>query len=225
MTKVSCILTSYNQPIWLKQAITSVLTQTYQDFELYVLDDNSSDPEVKAVLDEFKFHPKVNVWVSDVRPENRMSVCRYAHLINEVLPYVNGEYVTYLTDDDYYFPKRFEVMVEKLQEPGVSVVYGWQTLQYGDDVPHRYRVCKEVLVDAYDIVDHNSVMHTKQAGIDVGGWDENPIYWRGADGIFWRRLTAAGYKFYPVNQYTEAHRFHTESVRHKLLEQGLTDLN
>jgi spore maturation protein CgeD len=224
--KISCILTSYNRPVWLDQAIQSVVDQTYDNWELLIMDDNSSDPQVDKTLDVYSTHKKIRIFKSHVHSLERMDVCRYAYLINEGFRAASGKYITYLTDDDYYLPKRFEIMTSKLESDYfIHIVYGWQQLQYGDDPPHSERVYTRVLDDAYDIVDHNSVMHDTELFREVGGWNISSEYWRGADGIFWRKLTNAGYKFYPVNKFTDVHRFHVGSVRHKLLEQGLTDLN
>lgn len=228
MPKISCILTSYNQPKWLEQAVLSVLDQTYQDFELLLMDDNSPDSNVQKTLAKYDSHPKVQVFVSDVTPQERMLSCRYSHQINTALYYSQGQYITYLTDDDYYLPSRFELMVETMKNPNIHVVFGHQLLQVADDEPYGLRrTPTEEIHDAYDIIDHNSVMHCRHIYEEVGDWTENPIHWRGADGQYWRKITGAGYSFHPMNPQaiTEVHRFHSGSVRHKLLEQGITDLN
>lgn len=230
MSKVTCILTSYNQPIWLDQAIQSVLNQTYQDFELFLMDDNSSDIRVLHVLKKYLSHPKVYVYRSQVSPEDRMLTCRYSVLINHALRLSSGDYITYLTDDDWYYPYRFQLMIDKFEsDRNAHVVFGYQELTVGDERPYGMRQSPtQPIDDAYDIIDHNSVMHCRHVYEDVGDWTEDKIHWRGADGQYWRKITNAGYLFWPVssvNVPTEIHRFHSDSVRHKLLEKGITDLN
>jgi len=193
------------------------------------MDDNSSESSTLRTLKTFLGHPKVYIYQSQVKPEERMQKCRYAHLINCALDLSQGDYITYLTDDDYFLPHRFEMMVQMLERPYVDVVCGYQYLQYGDDAPYTVRPYPDGMYidDPYDVVDHNSVMHTREVFKDVGYWTENPIHWRGADGQYWRKIRDAGYKFWKLdaNTPTEVHRFHTASVRNKLLDQGLTDLN
>jgi hypothetical protein len=69
-----------------------------------------------------------------------------------------------------------------------------------------------VLESAYCSVDHSSVMHTRQAALDVGGWDEDPAHWKIADAVFWNRLTGAGHLFHPVPEFTDIHRYWEGSV-------------
>lgn len=59
MPKVSVIVPNYNHALYLNQRIDSILNQTYQDFELILLDDCSTDNS-KEILLSYKNHPKVS---------------------------------------------------------------------------------------------------------------------------------------------------------------------
>ena len=59
MSKVSVIIPNYNHAKYLKQRIDSVLNQTYQDFDVIILDDSSTD-ESKTIIEQYRDHPKVN---------------------------------------------------------------------------------------------------------------------------------------------------------------------
>jgi len=56
---VSIIIPNYNHSKFLKSRIESVLNQTYQDIELIILDDNSSDDSLK-IISSYKYHPKIS---------------------------------------------------------------------------------------------------------------------------------------------------------------------
>lgn len=58
MPEVSVIIPNYNHAPYLKQRIDSVLNQTYQDFEVIILDDKSSDDSV-TVINQYANHPKI----------------------------------------------------------------------------------------------------------------------------------------------------------------------
>lgn len=217
MPSVSVILTSWNKPDYLQEAISSVLAQTYRDFELLILDDNSDNTE--RVLSRYRGHPKCRVWVSDVAPAERPLRVRYAVLANVGLKMARGHYVTYLCDDDLYLPHRLERMVERLDRGDCLVVYGSQRLvQDGREI--GVRPANEVLSDAYCRVDHSSVMHVKSAAERVGGWDESPEHWRIADAVFWRRLNQAGHAFHPIPEVLDVHRFNDLSVSARLDQVG-----
>lgn len=218
--KVSCLLTSYQKPKMLAEAIESVLQQTYQDFELLILEDNSPDPGVLETVSRYWAHPKVVVYKSNVTMEERPKKVRYAVMANVGLRIAKGEYVTYLCDDDLYYPTRLELMVERLSRGDCQVVYGTQRLlrvEDGEWAEIGRREAKDVLQKASLVVDHSSVMHSMKAGREVGGWVEHPRYWTMADAVFWDRLTNAGFWFYPVPEVTDAHRFHLGSVNEKMV--------
>ena len=211
MPRVSVLLTTYNRPGMLREAIESVLAQTYTDYELIILDDNSSDPEQWEVLAEYR--DRAIVYKSDVTPAQRPEKVRYAVLANIGLRLARGEYITYLCDDDLYLPHRLEVMAARLDQGDCQVVYGAQRCDR-DGQPVMIRPATAKLAKASMVVDHSSVMHTAEAASAVGGWDEDRKHWRSADAAFWDRLTAAGHWFCPAGggDVLDVHRFHAGSV-------------
>lgn len=209
--RVSVLLTSYNRPAMLAEAIESVLAQTYEDYELIILDDNSSDPGVRNLLVTYWAHPKIRLYKSNVADAERKERVRYAVLANTGLRLAEGEYVTYLCDDDLYLPWRLQVMAARLDAGDCTAVYGGQRCER-DGIIVGMRPSAGVLDHPLCVVDHSSVMHTRTAGLAVDGWDEDPANWDRADGVFWERLTAAGHLFHPVGELTDVHRFHSASV-------------
>lgn len=212
MPRVSVLLTTYNRPGMLAEAVQSVYAQTMDDYELIILDDNSSDGAQQELLRGCWNSPRTRIYKDDVRPQERASRTRYAHLANIGLQLARGRYITYLCDDDLFLPRRLEIMAGRLDRGDCHVVYGAQRLQR-DGADIGVRPASGVLHDAYCIVDHSSVMHTAQAAKVAGGWDDDPAHWHQADAQFWRRLTAAGYLFHPVDEITDIHRFHDRSVQ------------
>lgn len=210
---VSIVLTVYNKPQWLRQSIDSVLTQTYGNWELLIMEDNSPDKEVHKILAEYK-DPRIKMYFSCVPESKRYETARYATLINLAVRNMSkGDFISYLTDDDYYYPHRLEKMVAKLGT-GVDVVYGAQQIVDADGNPAGIRGDFGDIDWAWNLVDHNSVMHTRDAFDIAGGWDDDPGTWGGADSYFWRRLTEAGFTFYTVGpEPNEAKRYHTDSIQ------------
>lgn len=215
MSRVSIIMTVYNKPRWLNQSIDSVLEQTYDDWELIIMEDNSPDPTVRGILESYLPNDKLTIYYSDITEEDRYKTARYATLINKaVREFSTGEYITYLTDDDFYYPNRLEAMVDYLDENSdVSVVYG---SIYNVDIMGNQageRLADEILPTGWDRVDHNAVMHRREVFFEVDGWEDNAGTWGGADSYFWRRIADAGYKMYPVKEFVAAKRYHQDSVQ------------
>jgi spore maturation protein CgeD len=222
MAKVSIILTVYNKPEWLKECIDSVIDQTYQDWELLIMEDNSPDKTVVEIINSYD-DKRILKFFSNVSDEDRYKTARYATLINTAFPLSVGEYITYLVDDDKYYPDRLQTLVEYMDNnPGHQVVYHSLANIDANSNPGGIRSIKGVLdgksddTMAFNYVDHNMVMHTRQAFIDVNGWYDVPGVWGGADAYFWRRLNEAGYCLYPVGTADKplaAKRYHEKNVQ------------
>ena len=205
--KVSVILTSYNKPDYLEMAIQSVLNQTYNNFELIIADDNSSNIEVFEVISRHQNTTNVKFYKSNVLDVDRLKTARYATQINHAAKhYATGKYICYLADDDHYYPMFLEKMVESAEKHSYDVCFCCQHIkdQNGNidgagDPTRGKRFFNEILTRGADKLDHNQVMTTRSAFDAVGGWDDSPGWWGGADAAFFERLEHKGYKFHPID--------------------------
>jgi glycosyltransferase involved in cell wall biosynthesis len=79
LPKVSVILTSFNKQEYIARSIQAILDQTYQDFELFIMDDNSN-AETLAVIEPFLSDKRVKFFKSDIHTmEERVEknkICR-----------------------------------------------------------------------------------------------------------------------------------------------------
>ena len=217
--KVTVLLTSYNRPKNLDIAIKSVLAQTYDNFELFILDDNSNQ-ETIDVINKYIGLPQVKYYNSFISEEGRKTTgCRYALNINYGIDNSDGEFITYLTDDDFFLPGRLEVMVDYLNKnPQVSVVYGQQQKlnvdSNGNETDAGVRAPNSILKSAAHNIDHNSVLHRRSIFEKIAKW---PLHdWRCADAAFWNQINNAGFDFYPIKEITDCKRYHQETISAKL---------
>ena len=110
---VSVVIPVYNQERYVAEAVDSVLRQTYEDVELVVVDDGSSDrtPEIlKAYGDRLRYMRQANAGA--------------ATALNRGIEAARGELVGWLSSDDVYEPTKVERQVERFAaQPQVSLVY------------------------------------------------------------------------------------------------------
>ncbi len=111
--RVSVIIPVYNGEAFVKDAVDSVLNQTYRDFELIVVNDGSVD-NTEEVL-----RPYTGI-IRYIRTENRgVSAAR-----NTGIELSDGDYVAFLDQDDMFHPRKLEVTVDYLDaHPGMAMVY------------------------------------------------------------------------------------------------------
>ncbi len=115
--EVSVIIPTYNRAHLLKRAIESVLRQSFDDFELIVVDDASPDntPEVVESIDDGRIR-YVRLKKNSGGPVAR----------NTGIKKARGRFIALLDDDDEWLPHRLEVQIKKFEELGreFGVVYG-----------------------------------------------------------------------------------------------------
>lgn len=118
MSKISVIMPVYNAEHYVTQAIESILTQTYQDFELIVINDASEDSSMEKIcmINDKRIRileNKYNMGISATR--------------NLGLDIADGEYIALLDNDDIAVRRRFEWETAYLDEnPDIMVVGGHQ---------------------------------------------------------------------------------------------------
>jgi spore maturation protein CgeD len=203
---VSVIFTSYNKPVTVGKAIESVLNQTFGNWELFIMDDNSNQ-ETVSVINKYTKDKRIVYYNSHIQDSERFKTTRYAVLINEALPKAAGKYITYLTDDNIFLPDRFKIMVDVLEKyPNIKIVYSQQLIKWLDEngqlKKEMVRYTKGVLTNASEKVDHCSIMHTRSLLDEIieefgSYWDDNPVYWFCGDAAFWNRLTKFA-SFFPL---------------------------
>ncbi len=102
MPKVSVIIPTYNREQYLSDAVKSVLNQTYQDFELIIIDDGSTD-KTRRLIENFKnnkikYYYQNNKGVSSSR--------------NVGIKISRGTFICFLDSDDYWLPKKLERQIK-----------------------------------------------------------------------------------------------------------------
>lgn len=122
---VSIIIPVYNVQDYLARCVDSVLTQTYTDLEIILVDDGSIDIS-GDICDEYALHDarvrvihKENGGLSDAR--------------NAGLDEARGNYVAFIDADDYVDPSFVELLLKTINETGAQIaVSTWQELKDGD---------------------------------------------------------------------------------------------
>ena len=109
---VSVIMPTFNRLEFLKPAVLSVLGQTFEDWELIIADDGSSEA-TREYLQTLKNHPRVQVIL--MPHTGKPSV-----VSNEALRHTRGEYVAFLDSDDLWLPTKLETQLRSLR-PGASL--------------------------------------------------------------------------------------------------------
>lgn len=113
---VSVIVPTYGEPVFLEKAISSVLNQTYQDWELIIVDDNNPDTEARMLTEE--------IVTFAITKDKRIHYIKHpynkngAAARNTGIAISKGDYISFLDSDDEYLPDRLEKCLGAISNVG-----------------------------------------------------------------------------------------------------------
>lgn len=174
---ISVIIPTYDRPQFLKEAILSVLAQSFQDFEIIVVNDGGPD-EAKQIVFQLN-----NQRVRYIKIKHR----GISGALNAGLAHSKGKYVAYLDDDDVYLPNHLRNLFEVFEaHPSVYFAYSssFRCLQkprndewitYKKYVVGGQNFDRAKLEKANFIQTTGCVMHRRELVFEVGGFNEEII--------------------------------------------------
>ena len=214
--KASVFLLSYNKKGFALDALRSVLSQSHQDYELWVLE-NSTDNETRTVIKDSGLlnDPRIKYIELDIDQAVRDSAYVPAWLLNRYYPKANGEYIFYLSDDDVLewnclskcvahldeHPEQyvcyFTLLIAGITEPGSSLI------PFGCARADLIRTSGQL--DGK--VDGGQVVHRKACldKLDQPFFTEDLPDASHCDGTFLESL-AEHYEFFPIPLFLATHR-------------------
>lgn len=225
---VSVILPNYNHAKYLPQRIESILNQTYQNFELIILDDCSSDNS-REVIERYKDNPRISKIIFNEK--NSGSPFKQWHL---GFTYAKGEIIWIAESDDYCEPVFLEKCVsEYLKDSDISVVYTTSKTvdSKGEDLGWEYdmscplytysgeQFIKDKMCYGSAIWNASSAIFNKRVAERI-----NPRYQdfkACGDKLFWIEMAEKG-KVVHINEFLNYFRQHDNKVSPRSLIDGTT---
>ena len=210
--KVSVIVASYNHADFIIDCLDSIVSQTYRNIELIIIDDGSTDDSVSRIDRFVKLH--VNFNVKFIAREN-VGLC---NTLNEGLMLANGEFVVPFASDDVMKNNRLAVQVDYLTKNAAAIgCFSGVILidennkkigSYGNQ-PGRYRFDDIFLMTSSLPAPTAMIRSTKIS--DVGGYDPDVKI---EDLYMWLKLTANGGTLDNIGGFLTYYRQHGKNFSH-----------
>lgn len=214
--KLSVITTIYNAGSYLKESLESLSNQTFQDFELILVNDGSTDDSRTIMLDYFEQHDNVRFLENDENEGIPLSR-------NRALLIAQGEYVAIHDGDDVSLPHRFEKEVLFLDSVDEQVDFVGShafkinyagTLQGIMSYPPKttaeaFRIIKQFKLNP--IIDP-SCMYRRNRVLNIGGYSMDESIRTALDFHLWCRLLLDGAKLYNFQEPLIKYRINPEGV-------------
>ncbi|SFL68355.1 Glycosyl transferase family 2 [Gracilibacillus orientalis] len=172
---VSIIITTYNRRVALAELLAALVKQSYQEFEVIIINDAG-----EKINDVAELYPELDTTIIDL-PENRYHV--YAR--NKGIEKANGDLIMLMDDDDLPLPTHLETMIEQmggadLVYSDVEIVNYYETSEKRMPIDHylfAYHCDVEAMRKYSTYVPSGSIYH-KSIHKEIGLFDENVRnYW------------------------------------------------
>lgn len=224
MPTFSTLCTSFERPEMLENAVKSVISNTFTDWQL-IIGDSTKTPEKRKAIAEYGermmkedsriIFKQYRAW-SDEEDKKK---CNYAWKNNMMYKLATGKYITYLNDDDLYAKDYYQAYMDVFDSvPEAQVVYTGQKAFVVDKTQEENHKLHHILAATsikrcmYFCVDQNCVAHTREVMERTGGWCDDPHVMMFADAEFWFRIWQAGYLAYPTGKHTSIKSVHAGAL-------------
>lgn len=189
---ISVIMGIYNCQDTLAEAMDSLLNQTYEDFEIVLCNDGSTDNTLAVAQDYVARYPEKVVLIEN---EKNMGL---NFTLNHCLQVARGKYIARMDGDDLSIPNRFEKEVTFLEaHPEYALVSVF--LELFDEEGMWGHITYPIEPEPGDIVtttpfSHAGAMIRKSVFDEVGGYSEGKRLMRVEDRHLWYKIYKAGYR-------------------------------
>lgn len=197
---ISILIPIYNGIEFINESVTSVLEQTYEDWELIIaVNGHAENSSVYQIAKEYES-------ISDkIRVYDFYNITGKAETLNSMLPYCRYDYVAILDVDDVWLPNKLSAQSTFLNKYDVI---GSQCVYFGDmeNINPKIPVGDITIFDFTQVnpIINSSVLLRKH----LCHWNENGI----EDYDLWLRLRKQNQTFYNLNDVLVKHRIHKKSA-------------
>lgn len=167
-------MSTYNSEKYLEQCLKSILSQTYGDFEVQIIDDNSNDSTVNIIKKYSKIDSRIKLL--EVNSINKGLTVN----LNKLLMSTTTEYIARMDSDDIMHPNRLESQLNFLESNREISIVGSYAQEIDEEgnfgrlrrVPIYHNQIFKV-IDKINPLIHPSIMFKREEIIKIGGYNEN----------------------------------------------------
>lgn len=218
--KVSVLMGIYNCAPFLQEALDSLYTQTFQDFEIVLCEDGSSDDTYNIAKRNADTHPQIKL----IRNKTNIGLNK---TLNNCIKIAEGEYFARMDGDDISLPERFAKEVDFLDtHPEYAIVstpmiYFDENGEFGRG-QGGYAPTKDSFISGTPH-SHAPCMVRREAYMKVNGYSEDKKYLRVEDYHLWMKMYAAGYRGYNLDECLYAMRDDRNALSRKKMSSSINE--
>ena len=184
--KISVVMPAYNAAVYLDEAVTSILNQTFRYFEFIIVNDGSTD-DTASILDKYeKSDSRIRVY----HQENQGMIAA----LNRGCRLARGKYIARMDADDVSFPARLEKQLEYIERhPKIGILGTWTCIVKDGMVAGNWCPSTSSKVLKWDLffgvcVAHPSVLMRREVIECLSFYRADALH--GEDGDLWLRASS-----------------------------------
>jgi len=190
-------MATYNEEKNIRKSIDSIISQSYENWELIICDDCSSDNTVSIIKEYQRKDNRIHLIVNDKN-------IKLAASLNKCLKLCKGAYVARMDADDECLPNRFEVQISFFMNNDSYDVVGTAALINDETGCYKIRRMKEIPtkndVLLGPVFIHPSIMMKTKVYRELGGYSVLERTTKGQDWDLWFRFFAKNYCGYNLQE-------------------------
>jgi glycosyltransferase involved in cell wall biosynthesis len=200
---ISIVLPCYNGEKFLAQSIQSCIDQEYQNWELLLVNDCSTDNSYKIMLDYAKNNSRIKII------DNKKNL-KLPTSLNAGFDAAQGEYFTWTSDDNYYLPNALNELLKAILGNNADAVYsGYYIIDEKGEI-----IDKHMPLEPENMICHSvagaSFLYKRSVHETLKGYNANMFLIEDYD--FWLRMYLFGYKIITLNLLFYCYRTHSNSL-------------
>jgi teichuronic acid biosynthesis glycosyltransferase TuaG len=205
---VSVIMPTYNHADFLKKSLSSVLNQTFSDWEAIVVNNFSTDNTIE-IIESFS-DPRIKL----INYNNNGAI---ASSRNQGIIKARGTYIAFLDSDDSWYPHKLEASLKHFQKTDLDLVCNSELLVENDTPiatwhhgPLGHFSYDKLLIGG-NCLSTSAIVVKRQRLIDAGNFNPDIKYNTAEDYDLWLRLAKAGCKFKFIREILGDHLKHANN--------------
>lgn len=206
---VSVVTACYNSEKHISETIGSVLNQTYQNWELLLVDDCSSDRTVSVVEVFQKKDSRIKLF--QLNENSGAAVAR-----NKAIEEASGEFIAFLDSDDTWLPQKLEKQIDFMLNNG----YGLTHTAY--EIIENNGTLTDKIINPQAVLSYNDMLYSNKIGCLTAIYDQSklgkvymPLIRKRQDYGLWLKILKTGEKAYALPEVLSQYRKTEHSMSSK----------
>ncbi|WP_179009489.1 glycosyltransferase family 2 protein [Winogradskyella forsetii] len=197
---VSIVTACYNSEKYISDTINSVLNQTYQNWELLLVDDCSTDASISIIRSFEKADKRIKVY--KLTENSGPAVTR-----NKAIKEAKGRFIAFLDSDDRWLPDKLEKQIAFMLAKGYSLTHtGYELIDESGKTLNK-------IIRPTTVLSYNDMLYSNKIGCLTAVYDQKqlgkiymPLLLKRQDYALWLKILKTGEKAYGLSEILSQYR-------------------